>query len=437
MTDAAKPGRVQRWLSRQGPLMFSSWTIVAAFCTYFCMYAFRRPFTAGMYAETTLGNMDYKTVLIISQVLGYTISKFIGVKVVSEIGPRRRGVAILGLIGAAELALLAFAIVPPPWNFVFLFLNGLPLGMVFGLVLAFLEGRRVTEALTAGLCASFIFSSGVVKSVGRILVLNLHVSEYWMPVLTGLIFVPPLLVSVWMLRQIPPPNPEDIAARSERVPMNREARWAFFRKYAGGLSLLVVVYVALTVIRSIRDDFAVEIWRDLGENGKPEVFAQSELLVMLSVISLNAGAIWIKQNRTAFFAALLIIGAGFGLTVLGAVMQATGQLGPFSFMVISGIALYIPYVAFHTTVFERFIAATREPGNLGFLMYVADSTGYLGYVGVLAVRTFRPERENVLDFFLTTSLLIAAMSLFAIVLAGWYFARRLPQPAVEPAWEGG
>ncbi len=437
MTELEPPQGVKGWLGRQGPVMFSAWTITAAFCTYFCMYAFRRPFTAGMYTDQTLGGMDYKSVLIISQVLGYTVSKFIGVKFVSEIGPHRRTAAILGLIGAGELALLGFALVPPPWNFAMLFLNGLPLGMVFGLVLAFLEGRRVTEALTAGLSASFIFSSGVVKSVGRTLVVDYQVSEYWMPVLTGLIFVPPLLLSVWMLRQIPPPNPEDVAARMKRVPMNRAARWAFYRKYAGGLSLLVLVYASLTMGRSIRDDFAVEIWRDMGEEGKPEVFAQSELLVMLAVISLNAGAIWIKQSRTAFFVALMIIALGLALTVLGAVMLASGQLGPFPFMVLSGIGLYIPYVAFHTTVFERFIAATREPGNLGFLVYVADSMGYLGYVSVVAVRTFGPERENALSFFLTASLLIAAMSTLAIVLAGWYFAKRLPQPVVEPAWEGG
>ena len=48
-----------------------------------------------------------------------------------------------------------------------MFLNGLPLGMVFGLVVSYLEGRRQTEALAAALTASFIVSSGVVKSVGR------------------------------------------------------------------------------------------------------------------------------------------------------------------------------------------------------------------------------------------------------------------------------
>jgi membrane protein YdbS with pleckstrin-like domain len=70
--------------------------------------------------------------------------------------------------------------------------------MVFGLVLGFLEGRRLTEALSAGLCASFIVADGVVKSVGSQL-LVLGVSEFWMPVATGAVFALPLVVFVWML----------------------------------------------------------------------------------------------------------------------------------------------------------------------------------------------------------------------------------------------
>ena len=55
---------------------------------------------------------------------------------------------------------------PAPFNLVWLFCNGVPLGLVFGLVLGFLEGRRHTEALAAGLCSSFIVADGVTKSAG-------------------------------------------------------------------------------------------------------------------------------------------------------------------------------------------------------------------------------------------------------------------------------
>ncbi|MCB9529171.1 MAG: hypothetical protein H6701_12460, partial [Myxococcales bacterium] len=43
------PPALTRWLERASPLAFSSYAIAAAFTTYFCMYAFRKPFGAGSF----------------------------------------------------------------------------------------------------------------------------------------------------------------------------------------------------------------------------------------------------------------------------------------------------------------------------------------------------------------------------------------------------
>lgn len=76
------------------------------------MYAFRKPFTAGTFDGIYLAGVGYKTVLVTSQVFGYTVSKFIGIKYVSELRASQRAVGILVLIAVAECALLLFAIVP-------------------------------------------------------------------------------------------------------------------------------------------------------------------------------------------------------------------------------------------------------------------------------------------------------------------------------------
>ena len=135
--------------STAGDLAFTAWCVTAAFGAYFCMYGFRKPFTAAGYEGQTAWGRDYKTVLVVAQVLGYTLSKFIGIPVVAGMRPERRAAGILVLIGTAHLALLLFAVTPFPLNVACLFLNGVPLGMVFGLVIGFLEGRKLTEALTA------------------------------------------------------------------------------------------------------------------------------------------------------------------------------------------------------------------------------------------------------------------------------------------------
>ena len=118
---------------------FIVWCMIAAFGTYFCMYAYRKPFTAGTYAGLEWWGINYKTVLIIAQVFGYMLSKFIGIKVISELKATSRKSLIIGLILFAEASLLLFGLVPHPYNFVFLFLNGLPLGMVWGIVFSYIQ----------------------------------------------------------------------------------------------------------------------------------------------------------------------------------------------------------------------------------------------------------------------------------------------------------
>jgi hypothetical protein len=406
----------------------SAWCTVAAFGTYFCMYGFRKPFTAASYQDVAAWGMSYKTVLITAQALGYTLSKFLGIKVIAEVSPHRRAALLLGLIAAAEGALLLFGLTPAPFNLVWLFCNGVPLGLVFGLVLGFLEGRQQTEALAAALCGSFIVAGGVTKSVGAEL-LTVGVSESWMPFLAGLLFVPPLLLFTWMLTRIPQPSRRDVAARSERSPMNGAERWAFFRRYALGVILLVLVYLLVTTLRSVRDDFAPEIWAGLQQTVPAEIFAWSEIAVACAVLVLCGSGVWVRDNRRAFFFALALALGGtvlIGVALLG--FQA-GRLAPFAFMVLLGIGLYLPYLVVQTTLFERLIAMTRERGNVGYLIYLADSFGYLGYVGLLLVRNALGRTENFLAFFLTLSWVIAGACLVVLIPCWHYFATH---PATQP-----
>lgn len=404
---------------------------IAAFSTYFCMYAFRKPFTAGVYEGGEVYGLQLKSTLVVAQLLGYMISKFIGIKVVSEMPAKYRAVSIIGLILLAELALVGFAYSPTPLKVVMLFLNGLPLGIIFGLVLAYLEGRKQTEALSAALCASFIISSGVVKSVGRWLIEEMHVSEFQMPMLTGLIFFPGLLISVWMLQATPPPDEDDKRLRAERKQMTRKERLEFFQHYWLGLSLLLLVYISLTVIRTIRDDYGVEIWTAMGVSQKPLIFARSETVVAVLVTGLNALAILVANNMAAIRATIWMMCGGFAIVTGSAFLQSNGSLGPFAFMVTCGVGLYIPYVAFHTTVFERLVAASKRPGNLGFLMYLADTVGYLGYAVVLVMKSTNSTPVAILPFFRYSLIVVSTTSMLALVAALLYFQRSLATDNAE------
>ncbi len=397
-----------------------AWAIVAAFGAYFCMYGFRKPFTAGSYTQYQGLGIDYKTVLVTAQVLGYAFSKWIGIRVISEVRASQRAWMMLAFIGFAELMLLGFGLVPAPWNMIFLFLNGVPLGMVYGLVQGYLEGRQMTEALVAGLCASFILADGATKSVGAYL-LQQGTPEYWMPFLAGLLFVLPLLLFVWMLTRIPQPSEVDVARRAKREPMQGAERRAFFWRYAPGLTGLAILFLITTLLRSMRADFAPELWAGLGFTGVPAVFTQSEFYVMLGVILVNGFGVFIVDNRRAFFTALAVSIGGF-LLVIAASLGLDHGLDGFWYMVLLGLGLYLPYVAVHTTVFERLIAMTRERANMGFLMYLVDAIGYFGYCGLIIGRSWLRASEQLLPFYNQLSLWLSVAGLVAIAGTWLYFS---------------
>lgn len=437
--------RVRTALANAHPAAFSAYAIVAAFSTYFCMYAFRKPFAVGTFdgevAVPLLGVLGYKTVLIISQVFGYTLSKFMGIKVISELRPEWRAVGLLAAIGVAHFALFLFAIIPAPYNALALFLNGLPLGMIWGLTFGFLEGRRVSEALGAGLSASYIVASGYVKSVGLAVMSGRYTgsffgveldvdlgwfggwSEAWMPFITGLMFLPFLVLFVGMLYLLPPPSPADIAERTERVPMDGAARMRFLRAYLPGLLPLTVLYVLLTAYRDFRDNFAREIWDNLGYGDEPTIYATSETWVAFGVMVALGVLMLIRSNRTALIAVHGVMLSGTAMIGVTTGLHAAGLLSGEWWMILVGLGLYLAYVPYGCILFDRLIAAVGVTATAGFMIYVTDAAGYLGSVALMLYKDLGTPNLSWIAFFEGFSYITAVICTALYAVSMVYFAK--------------
>jgi len=122
---------ISRWLEQTNGVWFSVYAAGAAFCLYTCVYSFRKTFSVATFQGVEFWNISYKSWLVMSQVLGYALSKFIGIKIIAELKASSRSTGILLMVSMAVISWLLFAIVPPPYNILFLFTNGLPLGMVW------------------------------------------------------------------------------------------------------------------------------------------------------------------------------------------------------------------------------------------------------------------------------------------------------------------
>ncbi|WP_240904695.1 DUF5690 family protein [Sphingobacterium sp. SGR-19] len=396
---------------------------LAAFGCYTSMYAYRKAFTAGVFTELPLWGVDYKVWLVIAQVFGYMLSKFYGIKFVSELGQERRGIKLLILIGVAWLSLLGFALVPAPYNIAFMFINGLPLGMIWGIVFSYLEGRRATEFLAAIMSVSLVFASGFVKSLARFLMEEFHIVEQWMPFATGLLFAVPLVLFTLVLEAVPSPDSKDKTLRNERKAMSHQERLAFLKKFLPGLIIVVFTYLIFSVLRDIRDNFEVEIWADIGVR-ETLIYVQTDSLIALVVLVLMGLLICVKNNMKAFtyihgmlFLGCLLAGV---FTYLFHAKVVDGVL----WMIMTGLGLYMVYIPFNAIFFERFLASFKVKGNIGFLMYLADSVGYLGSVCVLLVRELGLVETSWGDFFQHAVLGAAILGGISVVFSWVYFKKK-------------
>ncbi len=389
------------------------------------MYAFRKPFSSAEYAGFELMGMSLKTVLILSQVFGYMLSKFIGVKVISELKASKRVRLIVGLILFAEIALALFGCVPNGVKPIMLFLNGIPLGMVWGVVFSFLEGRRVTELIATGLSVSAIVSSGMLKSFGRILIEDYGVSDFWMPALIGVMFIPLFILFVWMLSKIPAPNAEDEQLKSKREAMKGQDRMEVLRKYGLGILMLVLTYALFSIFRDFRDNFSVEIWSEMQQGSvSPDVYTRSELPIALIVIVTTAFLVLFKSNFRGFlFTSSFVF---IGLFIIGAstVLFQTGKISPLNWMIVNGLGLYMAYVPFQIVMYERLVALFRMKGNAGYLMYISDSIGYLGSVGIMTYKEFFQSDVSWLSFFESICYWVAIVGGVCLSIALLFFVRK-------------
>jgi hypothetical protein len=118
---STKKSNITTWLEQTNGFWFSVYVSLSAFCLYTCIFALRKTFGVATYENMSFWGADFKVWMVISQVLGYMLSKFIGIKVVSELGAHARAKGILLMVTVASISWLFFAIAPTPYNLIFLF----------------------------------------------------------------------------------------------------------------------------------------------------------------------------------------------------------------------------------------------------------------------------------------------------------------------------
>jgi hypothetical protein len=227
-----------------------------------------------------------------------------------------------------------------------------------------------------------------------------------------------------MLAQIPPPNDEDLSLRSQRVAMKNADKTLIIKEFGLGLLCIIGVYLLLATMRDFRDNFAVEVWREIDPKFSKTIFSEIETTIGLVVVSLIALNALIKNNFRSYLT--------FSSMMLAAVLLCGGStwayqeqmISPKVWMLSLGIGLFLPYLMIQTVVFERLIALFKARGNVGFLVYICDSVGYLGSVVLLIYREFFLKKMSFLNILMTFSYIISIVCFILLIVQLFFFSNK-------------
>lgn len=397
-------------------LRFVLWAGGGTLIAYFLVYTLRKSFTASTFDGLEFLGIDYKVVVSVSQVLGYLLSKFCGIKFVSELKRHQRLPAIIISATCAELSLVLFGLIPYPYNFVCLFFNGLSLGSMWGFLFSYIEGRRLTDVLASFLGVSMVISSRAAKSFG-LYVLDLHASPFWMPAIIGSVALPLLILVTYFLDKLPEPTSKDKEYRTERVPLNGKQRMDLLRKYSALLIPLLVVNIFYTVLRDIKEDFLVDILENTNLHLTSFLFVRIDAIVTLILLVVFGTMIFVKDNKKSLNILLLLMLAGSTLLLFTSLFFDNLIMHPLVWIFLQSMGIYTPYLAFQTIFFDRFIACFRITGNVGFFIYLADFFGYLFSCIFLLGKSVFNFHINWLEYYNLLSVSISLVCIFSIAVA--------------------
>ncbi|MBO9200299.1 MULTISPECIES: DUF5690 family protein [Niastella] len=405
-------------------IIVALYTAAVAFLTYACIFAYRKAFTVATFEGLSFWGIKYQTLLIISQGLGYMASKFYGIKFISELKRLGRWKTSALLIGIAWLCMLLFALVPAPWGMVCLFGNGFMLGFMWGIVFSYAEGRRATDFIGAAMAVSFVFAGGFSRSVAIWLRDSWQVGEQWLGFGTGLVFALPLIVFMYLLERVPAPDAADIKERSIRLPMTKDDRHHFLRQFGGGIVVVVITYLFLSIMRDVRDNFMANMWNELGYGQKPAIFTTTETITSVVVLVVMSLLVVIRKNIQAFRLIHWVIVAGFLIAGVSSVMFLTRAMPGALWMQLAGLGLYMGYIPFNCIYFERLIATFKIAGNVGFLIYIADAWGYLGSMLVMLAKEVAGLQLAWTQFYPASVVIFSAIGILTTLYSLIYFNKK-------------
>ena len=138
----------------------------------------------------------------------------------------------------------------------------------------------------------------------------------------------------------------------------------------------------------------------------------------------NPEFIFGRKNYKFMLIGIAFIVIGFILAGISTLLFKANALAPIWWMTLVGLGLYMVYIPFNAVFFDRLISTFKYVSNVGFLIYIADSFGYVGSVGVLLSKEVFKVQLNWVTFFSNSVIILSIIGSLLTIYSLYYFSKK-------------
>lgn len=421
---------ITQYLKTKSELSTAIYIVTTGFIAYFMAYCIRSPLFVNEFAnETVFGGLDLKIAYVMAQNIGYALGKIPSVLYAANLPQRRLFLALNCLCFMAMLFICFPAFIHSNVFRCFCVMaSSFCLSPIYAMMVRYMEGRLMSDAIISFFSLSWILPSSVVKTVGQML-LNAGMKPYEMTVLLAVIGYVLFAIFTYLLHHSPPPSVADKRAKGLRRSTKGDDKWAFMRKYSPGLTCIVAAYMVLTAIRQFRDYFAPEIYSDLLDetNVDPAIYTTTELPVGVVAMLCMATFYFLKDNFKAFRGMLMVM-------ILGSLVVFLISFGYLSkiyadgvlYMAVLGSGVFLAYIPPGSMLFDRLMSVSGDNMTSTFIIYIMDGSAYICTLSMLMYKNFGADEDMSYSTFLLWMGTIGGLMVVVLIsMAITYFTLKL------------
>lgn len=217
-------------------------------------------------------------------------------------------------------------------------------------------GQSHNGILTAMLSSGYGIGSGLSKFVGANL-LELGVPQLWMPAASGLGYMAPTLLVLYLVSKISPPQ---VKNKDKKLPQSQN-QLDFIQKFWPGMILLFLMEFMTFTLVSVRDIFQSDIWSEIfpKDQVNSSIYLSTEYPVTIFTILSVCFLSWIKSSYLSSVSQhLLFVWCGCTMLVAQNMFEANLLSARIWYILIGGSSL-LAYVAIRSILVHRLFGSSR------------------------------------------------------------------------------